>query len=183
MSLWPPRRRIRRNWSFRSRAHVQQRDQAARRIARPHANLKQPVPRSQAIRLVEQGIAVRARDRGPLACEAARSEGARVAGAPRPSLSRSRRRSSPFLTGWLGGGMTHPLFIGILSLGPVRGTDLVVVDRGSQWKCDPRPLPSCATGDGGPRLARWLSIDDSGLIAIRFRAGGPAGLSCSGEDA
>src|ERR671910_89973 len=47
--------------------------------------------------------------------------------------SRSRRRSSSPLTGWLGGGMTHPLFIGLLSLGPVGAKDFIVVDRGSQW--------------------------------------------------
>src|SRR5215216_3051114 len=47
--------------------------------------------------------------------------------------SRSRRRSSSPLTGWLGGGMTHPLFIRLLSLGPVGTTDFIVVDRGSRW--------------------------------------------------
>jgi protein-L-isoaspartate(D-aspartate) O-methyltransferase len=38
-------------------------------VARPHANLEEPVPLLQAERLVEQRIAMRARDRGPLAWE------------------------------------------------------------------------------------------------------------------
>jgi hypothetical protein len=43
------------------------------------------------------------------------------------------------LTGWLGAGMTHPLFIGLPSLGPEGATDFHRLNRGTHWNA----LPAC----------------------------------------
>ena len=92
--------------------------------------------------------------------------------------SRSRRRSSSLLTGWLGGGISHPSFIGLSDLRRPRAppvTRMSTVRRGP--RASPRAFHQTSRGHG---------IDDRGTLKLnhcsharRGAARRPVGCRCS----